>query len=1132
MGKYSLSNEEIIKVVEKIKLGKQEDFEILLNNYSNLIWKIVNECRRTSALYDSNDLFQQGAIGLMRAIETYDSTKAQFSTYVYYWIKQSIGRFIKENSTSLKVPEYVHSDFNLYKQYLVSYKENFGILPSDEEITNDLKFTTERLRAVREYENYVAVSFSQEVGEDSSLEYFIGTNDVSYDLVEDKEAVYSNLRIIKKYLKTAEYFVFYYVEYKGIKVCDLARNLCCSSQLISQYLKRAKNKLLKLFNNEKLFNRLASMVDNTTSVDIGSIDDYVKYFLIRDGLDDFERKVYISIYLEKSSGSYFEDNMLNRALAKIGKLLIVVDEHYLDLKKELLEQKKMLIFDVPKIGMSKNYRDAFKRFENISLEEFIKLDRAFYQGLSTSEKELLKSYFAYSKCYFSDSELRSVERKINLYLLGYNRKTVNLPLRLLKQTYFKYRESFSKENQDLIENYILGDKKKYMSRKQDTALRMQKQLLIRQLEQLYFGIRGRINNFLTRNMVKDVLDKYQGQLNEREKFLLTEYFLKEKDLKEIGPVLGVDFITVSGYMANACDKAIKLYLGRKTYTIRDKDCYRELILNWQIDIDDDLRRILYLKIIADLSNKEISERLGLSIKKVADLVLNGLKKLDLIRYGLDNNNKIFASLEEIKLYFAKDCIENKIVKDRFIHGKRIDEISEEYDVEMEEVSRIIKKAREFIVKQRLKEVDLDIKDLAAELDVDLRDSIFDKDDLIILSKFYGYKSQYNLNGEEMDEGEKKKYRRIVDRMRKNIKMKKLGLLSKIECAISFQEAKKLLSNLRNPLLDEDRNILIDLKLNGLSRNELLEKYQITDGSLSRKIKTGILTLMKYKSGELEDNLIFDVDVLPNLRYFCLPDQEILKLKYEKHFSSIEIATCLGISREQVFERLNRIENELYLIIKKDKYASHFDFEYARNVITCEDLPFNGNLEVARNIYNYVWGEIDGKCHNYIEAIKYWKLDLDNRRVSEYLINLMIAISKYRKGFRKANFWGYSDVKKLYDKLLLKGLRKQEEEYFEHYFKRVEDGGDESEICDWILYEIIKDRKMAIFSFDMSKEEVKPLLKKISMTNKKMLSIVMRYYGFSERNILNGKEINQILRIFDCLATRLDKNKQYKLQFDF
>ena len=74
--------------------------------------------------------------------------------------------------------------------------------------------------------------------------------------------------------------------------------------------------------------------------------------------------------------------------------------------------------------------------------------------------------------------------------------------------------------------------------------------------------------------------------------------------------------------------------------------------------------------------------------------------------------------------------------------------------------------------------------------------------------------------------------------------------------------------------------------------------------------------------------------------------------------------------------------------------------------------------------------------------------------------------------------------------------------------------------------------MAIFSFDMSREEVKSLLKKISMTNKKMLSTVMRYYGFSERNILNGKEINQILRIFDCLATRLDKNKQYKLQFDF
>ena len=84
-------------------------FNACVQTNSGLIHRIVCKFYAKGAYrgLDQDDLFQEGAMGLQRALETYDHTKASFATYAYLWIFQAISRAIM-NGCIVHVPVRVH----------------------------------------------------------------------------------------------------------------------------------------------------------------------------------------------------------------------------------------------------------------------------------------------------------------------------------------------------------------------------------------------------------------------------------------------------------------------------------------------------------------------------------------------------------------------------------------------------------------------------------------------------------------------------------------------------------------------------------------------------------------------------------------------------------------------------------------------------------------------------------------------------------------------------------------------------------------------------------------------------------------------------------------------------------------
>ena len=107
-----LSKEEIINIVKRVQKGpgKMKAKEELVLAMSGLVHHTVKRLRDIHSTISSyDDLYQEGQIGVLRAVETFDiDTGYSFSTYASHWIQHKIKKFAKDQSDApARIPIYV-----------------------------------------------------------------------------------------------------------------------------------------------------------------------------------------------------------------------------------------------------------------------------------------------------------------------------------------------------------------------------------------------------------------------------------------------------------------------------------------------------------------------------------------------------------------------------------------------------------------------------------------------------------------------------------------------------------------------------------------------------------------------------------------------------------------------------------------------------------------------------------------------------------------------------------------------------------------------------------------------------------------------------------------------------------------
>lgn len=135
--------EETFDLIRQSQAGESHAKEQLIKMHSGLIWNVVR--RFMGRGYETEDLYQIGAIGLIRAIDKFDfSYDVKFSTYAVPLISGEIKRFLRDDGM-IKVSRSLKENQWKIKRAMEEFAHEHGREATVEELSEILELEPEEI---------------------------------------------------------------------------------------------------------------------------------------------------------------------------------------------------------------------------------------------------------------------------------------------------------------------------------------------------------------------------------------------------------------------------------------------------------------------------------------------------------------------------------------------------------------------------------------------------------------------------------------------------------------------------------------------------------------------------------------------------------------------------------------------------------------------------------------------------------------------------------------------------------------------------------------------------------------------------------------------------------------------------
>jgi RNA polymerase primary sigma factor len=161
-----LTAEEEAELARLARSGCEASRQRLIESNMRLVVSIAKHYANPQTPFE--DLVQEGAIGLMHAVQRFDPDRGfRFSTYATHWIRQTIGKALHCKAKAIRLPSYVNQTLRKVERARAVLALQLGREPTDDQVAGALGIHPRQIKRLSQLAQN-AVSLDASVGDDQT----------------------------------------------------------------------------------------------------------------------------------------------------------------------------------------------------------------------------------------------------------------------------------------------------------------------------------------------------------------------------------------------------------------------------------------------------------------------------------------------------------------------------------------------------------------------------------------------------------------------------------------------------------------------------------------------------------------------------------------------------------------------------------------------------------------------------------------------------------------------------------------------------------------------------------------------------------------------------------------------------